>query len=265
MAIGAGYVLKRTVFKTDSITPFVMELPSYRRPSLRGIWAYISTKISSFVRKAWGLIMVTSVILWVLMAIPVQGNGSFANVSIEDSAFGKTAMTIAPVFSPAGFGSWEASSSLITGFVAKEVVVSTLSQVYGLEESDAVEMGQPTTFFEDLKDIVTSFGVALWDTVKAIPLVVGIDVTGQAPDEDAVDIAFYDAIRNGFNQSSGGHGSLASYAFMVFVLLYTPCMVAVAAMRQELGKKWMWVSIIGQFTLAWVVSVIVFQVGLLFA
>ena len=263
MAIGAGYVLKRTVFKTDSITPFVMELPSYRRPSLRGIWSYISTKIASFVRKAWGLIMVTSVILWVLMAIPVQGEGSFANVAIEDSAFGKTATVISPIFSPAGFGSWEASSSLITGFVAKEVVVSTLAQVYGLEESALDQVQEPTTFFEDLKEIGVSFGVALWDTVKAIPLVVGIDVTGQEADEDVVDVAFYDAIRNGFNQSSGGHGKLASYAFMIFVLLYTPCMVAVAAMRQELGRKWMWVSIIGQFVLAWVTSVLVFQIGLL--
>ena len=264
MAIGAGFVLKRTVFKTDSITPFVMELPSYRRPTLRGIWAYIYTKVSSFVRRAWGLIMVTSVILWFLMAIPVQGQGSFADVPIEDSAFGTTATVISPLFAPAGFGSWEASSSLITGFVAKEVVVSTLSQVYGLEDASGDEDVLETTFLEDVKEIVTSFGVALWDTVKAIPLVVGIDVTGQDPDEDVVDIAFYDAIRNGFNESSHGHGGLASYAFMVFVLLYTPCMVAVAAMRQEFGAKWMWISVLGQFVLAWVVSVLIFQIGILF-
>jgi ferrous iron transport protein B len=69
------------------------------------------------------------------------------------------------------------------------------------------------------------------------------------------------AVETGFEESSDGHGALASLAFMVFVLLYTPCMVAVAAERQELGAKWMWFSIVGQLALAWVVALIVFQGG----
>jgi ferrous iron transport protein B len=71
------------------------------------------------------------------------------------------------------------------------------------------------------------------------------------------------AVEAGFERSSGGHGALASVAFMVFVLLYTPCMVAVAAERQELGAKWTWVSVIGQLVLAWLVALVIFQGGLL--
>jgi ferrous iron transport protein B len=69
------------------------------------------------------------------------------------------------------------------------------------------------------------------------------------------------AVKQSFETSSGGHGALASCAFMVFILLYTPCMVAVAAERQELGSKWMWVSIVGQLVLAWVVALVIFQGG----
>jgi ferrous iron transport protein B len=69
------------------------------------------------------------------------------------------------------------------------------------------------------------------------------------------------AIQSSFEESSGGYGALAAFAFMVFVLLYTPCVVAVAAERQELGTKWMWVSIIGQFALAWLAAFIIFQGG----
>lgn len=263
MAIAVGFVLKRTVFKTDSVTSFVMELPSYRRPTFQGVWTYIWKKTSSFVQKAWGLIMVTSVILWLLMAIPVRGGGFFADTPVQDSAFGTVSNTIAIIFEPAGFGSWEASGALITGFVAKEVVVSTIAQVYGIEEAEEV-VAEPTIFLEDVWGIVSSFGVASWDTIKAIPLVVGIDVTGVAEEIEEDPTALMQAVRNGFEESSDGHGKLASYAFMVFILLYTPCMVAVAATRQEFGNKWMWVSVIGQFVLAWVASVLIFQVGLLF-
>ena len=69
------------------------------------------------------------------------------------------------------------------------------------------------------------------------------------------------AIKQSFDEMSGGYGALAALSFMVFVLIYTPCMVAVSAEKQELGVKWMWVSIIGQFALAWVMAFIVFQVG----
>lgn len=214
---------------------------------------------SSFVRKAWTIILATSIVVWLLIAIPVSGQGDFAETDIDDSAFAAVSGAVAPVFAPLGFGSWESSGALVTGFVAKEVVISTMGQIYGLDEAE--EAGEPTTFGEDLGEIVTSFGVAAIDTLKSIPLIVGINLFGEEAEEEPS--ALMQAVRDGFEETSGGHGALAALAFMVFVLLYTPCMVATAAARQEFGNRWMWVSVIGQFVLAWLVALLVFQGGLL--
>jgi ferrous iron transport protein B len=257
-AIVLGMVLKRTLFKGKEQAPFVMELPPYRMPTLRGIWFHMWERTGGFVRKAWTIILATSVIIWILLAIPLGGGGSFAGAEVDDSLFAGVSRAIAPVFKPLGFGEWEASGSLITGFVAKEVVVGSMAQVYGAEEAEEEE-AEPTTFFQDVGGIVTGFVGAAWDTIKSVPLIVGIDLF--EGEEEAEPTALMAAVEQSFETSSGGHGALASLAFMVFILLYTPCMVAVAAERQELGSKWMWVSIVGQLALAWVVALVIFQGG----
>lgn len=257
-AILLGMALKATLFRGKEQSPFVMELPPYRLPTLKGIWFHMWERTSAFVRKAWTLILATSIAIWVLSAIPVNG-GNLAGVEVKDSAFAAVSKLIAPVFKPLGFGEWEASGSLITGFVAKEVVVGTMAQVYAVEES--AEAAEPSTLFEDIGGIVTSFIGATWDTTRSIPLIVGIDLFEGEEEEEPTELMA--AVKESFERSSGGHGALASVAFMVFVLLYTPCMVAIAAERQELGAKWMWVSIVGQLILAWLAALIIFQGGLL--
>jgi ferrous iron transport protein B len=258
-AILVGILLKNTLFKGKEASTFVMELPPYRLPTLRGIWFHVWERTGSFVRKAWTIIMATSIVLWFLMAIPVRGGGSFAKADVSDSAFATVSEAISPVLAPLGFGSWEASSALLTGFVAKEVVVSTMGQVYAVDEAE--EEAEPTTFFEDVGEILTSFVAATGDTIKSVPLIVGINLFEEEAEEEPT--ALMQAVRDGFEESSHGHGALASLAFMVFVLIYTPCMVAVAAEKQELGVKWMWFSIIGQLLLAWLMAFIVFQGGIL--
>jgi len=256
-AILLGIALKNTLFKGKEQSTFVMELPPYRLPTLRSIWFHIWERTSSFVKKAWTIIMATSIILWVLMAIPVRGEGSFANTNVNDSAFAATNQVVAPFFAPLGFGNWEASSALLTGFVAKEVVVSTMAQVYAVEEAEEAE--ETPTFFEDVGGILASFVAATGDTLKSLPLIVGVNLFEEEAEEEPT--ALMSAIQDGFEASSGGHGALAAVAFMVFVLIYTPCMVAVAAQRQEFGMKWTWFSIIGQLILAWLMAFVVFQGG----
>jgi ferrous iron transport protein B len=259
VAIGVGLILKNTLFKTKEQAPFVMELPPYRVPTLRGIWFHVWERTSGFVRKAWTIILAVSIVLWFLLAIPVQGEGSFAETEVDDSLFATASGLIAPAFAPLGFGTWEAGGSLLTGFVAKEVVISTMAQIYGVEEAE--EAAEPTTFLEDVGQIVTSFIGATIDTVKSIPLIVGINLF--EAEEEPEPTALMGAIEASFVASSGGHGALAGLAFMIFVLLYTPCMVAVAAERQEFGAKWMWFSIIGQLAIAWLMAFLVFQGGVL--
>ena len=251
--------MKSTLLKSKEQAPFVMELPPYRMPTLKGIWFQMWERTYAFVRKAWTVILAVSLVLWFLLAIPVQGEGSFADTEVNDSVFATVSGAIAPVFAPLGFGSWEASGSLITGFVAKEVVIATMAQIYAVEE--AGEAAEPTTFLEDVGEIVTSFVGATIDTVKSIPLIVGINLFDEA--EEAEPTQLMSAVEVSFEESSGGHGALAGLAFMVFVLLYSPCMVAIAAERHEFGAKWMWFSIIGQTAIAWLAAFMVFQGGLL--
>jgi ferrous iron transport protein B len=259
IAIMLGVIFKHTLFKGKEQIPFILELPPYRVPTLKGIWTQMWERTASFVRKAWTIIMGTSIVVWLLIAIPVGGQSSFADTDIDQSAFATVSGAVAPVFAPLGFGSWESSGALVTGFVAKEVVISTMGQIYGLQEAE--EASEPTTFVEDVSTIATSFVGAIVDTIKSIPLIVGINLFEDEAEEEPS--ALMGAIRTGFEETSGGHGALAALAFMVFVLLYTPCMVAAAAARQEFGNKWMWVSVIGQFVLAWVVALLVYQGGLL--
>ena len=258
IAILVGLGLKNTVFKGKEQSPFVMELPPYRVPTLKGIWLHTWERTSAFVKKAWGLILLTSVIIWLLLAIPI-GDGAFSDTPVNESAFASVSEVVAPVFSPLGFGEWEMTGSLVTGFVAKEVVVSTMNQVYDLEEAE--DAAEPTNFFQDLGEIGVSFLGAVWDTVKSVPLIIGIDLF--EGEEEGEPTALMAAVENSFNESSGGHGALASVGYMAFVLLYTPCMVAIAAEKQELGTKWTWVSIIGQLMIAWLIAFIIFQGGLL--
>lgn len=257
-AIGVGLVLKNTAFKGKQASTFVMELPPYRLPSFKSIWFHVHEHTGGFVRKAGGVIVVVSILLWLSMAVPVSG-GNFAEAPIKDSLFAKVASTAAPIFAPLGFGSWEASGALFTGFVAKEVVVSTMAQLYDV--AGAAEPAEETTFFEDLGNIGVGFVNATVDTVKTIPLIVGIDLRGAG--EEETQTGLMSAIGSGFERISSGHGALAGLAFMVFVLLYTPCMAAIAAERQEFGSKVMWTSILGQTALAWLMAFAVFQGGLL--
>jgi len=257
-AIVLGIILKNTVFKSKEQSPFVMELPPYRMPTLKGIWFHVCERTGAFVRKAWTIIMVTSILIWALLAIPVGGEGSFADTDVADSAFAAVSGGIAPALKPLGFGDWQASGALVTGFVAKEVVVGTMAQVYDVEEAEEEE-AEPTTFFEDMGEIVTSFIGATVDTIKSIPLIVGINLFEDEAEEEPTDLMA--AVREGFETASGGHGALASVAFMVFVLIYTPCMVAIAAERHELGDKWTLVSVFGQLALAWLMALVIFQGG----
>jgi ferrous iron transport protein B len=252
LAIVTGVVMKRTLFKGKPPSPFVLELPPYRLPTLRGVWTHMWERTSAFVRRAATIIMASSILIWFLLAIPIRGGGTFADTDVNDSLFAGVSGVIAPIFQPAGFGDWQASGSLVTGFIAKEVVVGTMSQIYvGGEEAE--EAAEPTTFWEDLGEIVTSFVGATIDTIKAaISIIPGVDLMGGEEEEE--DTALMDALQGAFTP-------LQAVAFNVFVLLYIPCMVAVAAQRQEYGTRWMLFNAAYLTVLGWVAAVLVYQIG----
>ena len=130
VALIVAAILKRTMFKGLS-TPFVMELPTYKIPSVKGVLLHTWEKVKGFLRKAGTLILACSIVLWVLQNIfPWGGTDS------QMSLLGVIGSTIAPIFAPLGFGTWQAAVAIIAGLAAKEVVVATFGTLAGLEEDD---------------------------------------------------------------------------------------------------------------------------------
>lgn len=258
VAVLLGFLLKNTLFKDKEQAPFVMELPPYRIPTFKAIWFHMWERTSVFIKKAASIILIASVVIWLLLSIPI-GAGAFADTPVEESAFAVVSDGVATIFKPLGFGEWQMSGPLLTGFVAKEVVVSTMSQIYDVSGNE--EASDELSFFEGIGEILTGFIDAVWNTIKSIPLIIGIDLFEE--DIETEPSGLMAAIQESFDRSSNGHGALASVAYMAFVLLYTPCVAAVAAAKKELGTKWMWFSVIGQLAVAWVAAFVIFQGGLL--
>lgn len=260
VALCVGLILQKTWLPPEAATGLVMELPPYRLPHARSIWYHMWQRTRSFLQHAASLILITTMAIWLLMSIPLGGPGTFADTPIEESAFGRLSAAVAPALRPLGFGSWQAGGALISGLVAKEVVVSTLAQTFSVAEQ-AVVTDSAASFRDDIREIAASFATAVGDTIRAVPSLIGINLS--AGDEEQPATGLSAALRASFAASSGGHAALAGLAFMVFVLLYTPCMAAIAAERQELGTRWMWLSLGGQLALAWLLAFTVFQGGLL--
>ncbi|MGI5485529.1 ferrous iron transport protein B [Microtetraspora malaysiensis] len=142
LVIGMGLLLRSTLFRGMAEEPLVLDLPPYRLPAARVIGAQTWLKLQAFLKTASGIIVATVTLVWLLSSIPFGGQGSFGHTPIEHSVFGAASHAVAPAFTPAGFGDWHASAALITGFVAKEAVVSTMAQTYSMgEPADGHEPG----------------------------------------------------------------------------------------------------------------------------
>ncbi len=138
LILGVGVLLRHTMFRGMEPEPFAMSLPAYQMPRIVQLVRTVLLRLWNFVTGASGIIISMIMVLWLLQGIPVvQGAGTFANVDdVHSTAYGAVADAVAPVFAPAGFDDWHASAALITGFVAKEVVVGSMNQSYAIENSD---------------------------------------------------------------------------------------------------------------------------------
>lgn len=185
-------VMKKTMFRGEAV-PFVMELPNYRLPGARNVCQLLWEKAKDFLQRAFTVIFVATIAIWFLQTFDTHLN---IVTDSQDSILAVMAGWIAPVFGPLGFGDWRTSTALITGFMAKESVVSTLSVLFGSTEN-LVSVMNPVT----------------------------------------------------------------AASLLVFCLLYTPCVAAVSAVKQELGGKWAVGVVVGQCAIAWAAAWIVSVVG----
>ena len=199
LMVVAGLVLRKTTFR-EGETPFVMELPAYRVPSVKNVARRLWDRAKDFIVRAGTIIFAMSVVVWFLQSF----SPSLQMVTDPaQSMFGRLGAFIAPIFAPLGFGEWQKSVSLLSGLVAKEAVVSTMQVLYA-----AGSTAQLGTL------LVTKFT------------------------------------------------PLSAYAYLVFILLYTPCVSAVAAIRRETGSwKYTLLSVLMQLGVAYVMALLVFQIG----
>ena len=222
IAIISALLLRNTLFKGND-TPFVMELPPYRRPTGKSIIIHMWDKTSQYLKKMGGIILAASIIIWALGYFPrdistdsVNINNNLGNenkILLENSYIGQLGKFVSPVFEPLGFD-WRNNVAVISGFAAKELVVSTLGVLY----SENIGKGLK----EKLQNSTT------------------------------------------FKLESENSG-LKAFVFMIFILLYIPCIATVIAIKNE-TKSWKWAAFSVFFTtgIAWVVSYLVFTIGKLF-
>lgn len=194
LAFIIGLLFKNTLFKKDE-EPFIIELPEYKMPEFKNLMLHTWDKGKGFLKKAGTIIFSISVIVWLLSNFNFSGM-----VDINESFLASLGRVLSPIFKPLGFSGWQTSVSLLTGLMAKEVIVGTMGVIYG----------------GDLKVTLLN---------HFIPL--------------------------------------SAYSFLVFVLLYTPCVSVVATMRKEYGSKMALFSVTYQIILAWIISFLIYNVGAL--
>ena len=188
-------LMRGTMFKGEAV-PFVMELPNYRMPGAKNVAQLLWEKAKDFLQRAFTVIFVATIIIWFLQTFDLRFN--IVSYS-KDSILAVVAGWIAPIFAPLGFGDWRISTALITGFMAKESVVSTLTVLFGSSTA--------------LATLLTPLSAA---------------------------------------------------SLLVFCLLYTPCVAAIASVKRELGGKWAAGVVIGQCVIAWLMAGLVYGMGSLF-
>ena len=187
-------ILKGSLFKAEP-DPFVMELPNYRMPGAKNVCQLLWEKAKDFLQRAFTVIFVATIVIWFLQTFDLRFN---IVTESKDSILAILAGYIAPIFNPLGFGDWRISTALISGFMAKESVVSTLSILYGSTQSLLMSLTTP-----------------------------------------------------------------AALSLLIFCLLYTPCIAAIAAIKRELNGKWALIVVFGQCLIAWLASFVVYHLILL--
>jgi ferrous iron transport protein B len=251
MAAVVGIILSNTVFKGSPPGILIMEMPAYRLPSIKRMTAYAWEQSASFIRKAGTFILAGTVVFWALLHLP------WGVDMARDSYFGQVSQAAAPLFGPAGFGEWEQSGALLTGMLAKEMVVSTLSQVYVGEAADPSE-GEPgldlASFSNDVRQIVIGMAATTVEAGKQLveTFTPGFSIfkEGKVDENTALAVALQSAF-----------SPLSALAFLVFVLMYIPCIATVSAQIQEFGWRWALFSALMMLLVPWLLATAVYQLG----
>ena len=208
----SAVILKKTKPFSGKPAPFVMELPSYHIPSARTVLLHVWERLKGFIIKAGTILFLACVVMWFLSGFGFA-DGSFGMVDSDSSLLASIGGVLSPIFAPLGFGQWQPVAASLSGFTAKEAIVSTMGVLANVA-GDVEEAGNVAPH------------VASW-----------------------------------FAQA-GGSGALAAFCFLMFNMLDSPCLAAIATIAQQMqSRKWFWFAILFQNLFAYITTMIVFQIG----
>jgi ferrous iron transport protein B len=262
VAVLTGFLMKRTILSGES-SGFMMELPPYHMPTLKGILLRTWDRVRLFIRDAGQVIVVMVLIINVLSAIGTDG--SIAHDNSDSSVLAVISKTATPIFAPMGIeeDNWPAVLGIISGILAKEVVVGTLDTLYSQlakEDADYIENKEPFNFWEAVGDAVATVPENLSAVTDMFgdPLqmnVGDIESLEAAAAAQEVDDATFGAMIKRFD------GQVGAFAYLLFVLLYFPCVAVIGAIRREAGTPWAVFVAIWTTSIAYITATSFYQIG----
>ena len=257
LAVMTGLLFKNTLLRGE-VTSFVMELPPYHMPTFSGVMYHTWHRLSSFLIKAGKVILLIVAVLGFLNSMGTDG--SFGNSDSSNSVLSAMSRTVTPVFRPMGIEdeNWPATVGLFTGIFAKEAVVGTLDSIYGQLEVQAGQASEePDEVYDFWGGIIDSFAAipagyeGFWDTLKD-PL--GLFGALEEVEESESGEKYVTMVSH-----FGEQGSKAAFAYLLFILIYAPCVAAMAAIAREIGMRWMIFAVSYLTVLAWVIATLYYQ------
>lgn len=249
MAILTGFILRKTVLKSE-LTPLVLELPSYHMPSLLVLCRQTWHRLKDFIFRAGKLIVPVCMLIGMLNAINIDGTLN-RNESNSNSILSSVGRVMTPLFSPMGIqqDNWPATVGLVTGVLAKEVVVATLNTLYMQElPSSHYKAEEKPSFLQGIHDAILSVPVnliALKDSFTN-------PIAASTPDH-ILNHSVYGLMYERFGGQTG------AFAYLLFILLYFPCVSATAVMAKELSKRWTLFSVLWSTGIAYGVATLFYQ------
>ena len=260
-AVLTGLVLKHTLLKGD-ISPFIMELPPYHMPTVRGVLIRAWDRLKAFIFRAGKVIIPVVVVLSFLNSMGTDG--TFGNDDTDNAVLSYIGKSITPVFTPMGIqeDNWPATVGIFTGIFAKEAVVGTLNSMYTQLEVTTVEEGEEDTFdfWSGIKESFVSIPENLAGVAGTMMDPLGLSV-GDVNDMDVA--AEEQGVSEGIfgTMASLFDGKVGAFAYLLFILLYFPCVAAIAAVYRETTLKW--TLFVGGWTtgLAYMASTLFYQIG----
>ncbi|MBQ7855607.1 MAG: ferrous iron transport protein B [Alistipes sp.] len=225
VAVATARLMRHFMFKVDE-TPFVMELPPYRIPTLKATMSHMWSRCAQYLRKMGGMILVASLVIWFLGYFPRQSEGESVSQHYERSYIGRIGHLCEPVFEPLGLN-WKSGVAVLSGVAAKEIMVSTMGVLYAEEEY----MVEPSNKIAAMSENA----------------------------EGAESTRLHERL-----VASGDFSNASVLALLVFTLLYLPCIATIAAIRSEAGWRWAVASIIYTTVVAWLCAFAVYRIALLF-